>query len=117
MRGVDRFAFYQRGFNDDLYRGRRPDHGGAHRRIRGGRGHLADLHAAQGRQEAATRLATGLVAGLVFGPATGLYGAERLDLLATLSAPEIVLSGSAAVSLTAWWALGALKRMAERWGR
>lgn len=71
----------------------------------------------KGRREAATRLVTGLVAGLVFGPATGLYGAEKLGLVATLSTPEIVLSGSAAISLTAWWVLGALKRMAERWGR
>ncbi len=70
-----------------------------------------------GRREAATRLATGLVAGLVFGPAAGFIGAEKFGLAATLSAPETVLSGSAAVSLTAWWALGALRRVAERWGR
>lgn len=71
----------------------------------------------KGRREAAARLATGLVAGLVFGAPAGLYGAEKLGLVATLSAPEIVLSGAAAVSMTAWWVLGALKRMAERWGR
>lgn len=71
----------------------------------------------KGRREAAARLATGLVAGLVFGAPAGLYGAEKLGLATTLSAPETVLSGSAAISLTAWWVLGALKRVAERWGR
>jgi hypothetical protein len=71
----------------------------------------------KGRREAAIRFVTGFVAGLIFGAPAGLYLAARLGLAAELSGPETALSGSAAVSLTAWWALGVLKRVAERWGR
>ena len=71
----------------------------------------------QGRREAASRFITGLVAGLVFGGPTGLYWAEKLTLADLVSPLEIMLSGSALVSLTAWWGLGALRRVAERWGR
>ena len=71
----------------------------------------------RGRREAATRFTTGLLAGLLFGGPAGLYIAGKLALMEALSGSDIVLSGSAAVSLCAWWVLGALKRMAERWGR
>ena len=71
----------------------------------------------QSRREAVTRFLTGLVAGLVFGGPTGLYVAAKLALAESMPVSEIALSGSALVSLTAWWGLGALKRMAEKWGR
>lgn len=69
------------------------------------------------RQEAASRLATSLACGIVFGGETGLYLSARLGLSADMSASEMMLSGSAAASLTAWWALGLLARIAERLGR
>jgi hypothetical protein len=71
----------------------------------------------RGRREAVSRFLTGLVAGLVFGGAAGLTTAAKLGIADLLSPAEIALSGSAMVSLTAWWALGALKRVAERWAR
>lgn len=71
----------------------------------------------KGRREAASRFVTGLVAGLVFGGPAGLYWGEKLGLAHLSSPTEIMLSGSAFVSLTAWWGLGALRRVAERWGR
>jgi hypothetical protein len=69
------------------------------------------------RREAACRFAAGLVSGLVFGGPAGLWLAGRLGLADRLSGSEIMLSGAAAVSLSAWWALGVLARIARRWGR
>lgn len=71
----------------------------------------------KGRREAVSRFVTGGVSGLVFGGATGAALAERFGVAATLSAPEMMLMGSAAASLCAWWVLGALSRIAERCGR
>ena len=70
-----------------------------------------------GRREAACRFLAGLVSGLVFGGPAGVLIAARLGIAASLSASEIMLSGAAAVSLSAWWALGVLARVARRWGR
>ena len=66
-------------------------------------------------REAVSRFVTGLVSGLVFGGATGMALAERLGVFALLTRPEILLMGSAAASLTAWWALGILARIADRY--
>ncbi len=69
------------------------------------------------RREAACRFIAGLVSGMVFGGPAGVLIAGRLGLSSHLSGSEIMLSGAAAVSLTAWWALGVLARLARRWGR
>jgi hypothetical protein len=54
---------------------------------------------------------------LVFGGPAGVLLAGRLGIAMHLSASDIMLSGAAAVSLSAWWALGVLARVARRWGR
>lgn len=69
------------------------------------------------RREAASRFLTGMTCGLIFGGPTGLWLAERLGLSGMLSGPETMLAGSAAASLCAWWVLGALSRVADRYGR
>ena len=66
----------------------------------------------KGRQEAFSRLAVSLASGMVFGGQTGLLMADRLGLGDHLSASELMLSGSAAASLSAWWVLGILARIA-----
>lgn len=71
----------------------------------------------KGRREAASRFVVGLVSGLVFGSVAGAALAERFGLSGRISATEIALAGSAAASLSAWWVLGALSRVAERFGR
>ena len=68
------------------------------------------------RREAACRFVAGVISGLVFGGPAGVLLAARLGITRHLSASEIMLSGAAAVSLCAWWALGGLVRMARRWG-
>ena len=69
------------------------------------------------RREAACRFIAGVISGVVFGGPAGVLLAGRLGIATHLSASEIMLSGAAAVSLTAWWALGVLARAARRWGR
>ncbi|MBS3650804.1 hypothetical protein KEU06_19515 [Pseudaminobacter sp. 19-2017] len=64
-----------------------------------------------GRREAAIRFAVGLVCGLVFGGTAGLKIATELGLEETIGSTELALMGAAAASLSAWWALGLLKRM------
>lgn len=71
----------------------------------------------QTHREAACRFFTGLIAGLVFGGASGAGLAEYFGVGGVLSTPETVLMGSAAASLSAWWVLGALSRIADRFGR
>ncbi|WP_348519697.1 DUF6107 family protein [Aureimonas sp. ME7] len=66
-----------------------------------------------GRREAAARFLTGAVTGLVFGGPAGLALAEHLDLAGRIGAAELALMGSAAVSLCAWWALGAGQRFTD----
>lgn len=68
------------------------------------------------RREAAGRFATGLTCGLIFGGPTGLWLTQRLGISGTLSGPETMLAGSAAAGLCAWRVLGALSRVAERYG-
>ncbi len=69
----------------------------------------------RGRREAATRLLVGLVAGLVFGSTAGVKMADMIGLLGKISAFEITLMGATLSSLCAWWSLGTLQRIVERW--
>lgn len=68
----------------------------------------------KGRREAAARFAVGLVSGLVFGGTVGLKIAIELGIEDRLGAGELALMGSAAASLSAWWALGFLLRLLTR---
>lgn len=68
------------------------------------------------RREAASRFFTGLCCGLIFGHPAGIWIAERLALVDTLTTSELMLSGSALASLCAWWGLGILSRLATRYG-
>ena len=67
----------------------------------------------RGRREAASRFMIGTVTGVVFGPPAGLMLAAQVNLGDTLDSGELVLMGSAAASLCAWWALGVLGRFAD----
>ena len=69
----------------------------------------------QSKREAASRFFTGLSCGLVFGGPAGLWIVAKLDIAGSLSGAEVMLTGSAASSLVAWWVLGAAVRLAERW--
>lgn len=69
----------------------------------------------KGRREAVLRFAVGLVTGLVFGGPAGIKTADFLGLLEKISATEVALMGASLVSLSAWWALGVLQRLAEHW--
>lgn len=71
----------------------------------------------KGRREAASRFFTGLICGLIFGGPAGLWIVSRLGIVGTLSGTEVMLTGSAAASLSAWWVLGAAARIAERFGQ
>lgn len=68
----------------------------------------------QGRREAAARFAVGVVCGLVFGGTAGLKIAVELGVDGLLGPAETMLMGSAAASLCAWWALGAVMRVLRR---
>jgi hypothetical protein len=68
----------------------------------------------RGRREAAVRFAVGLVSGAVFGGGVGLKLASELGLGPELGKVELMLMGSAAASLCAWWALGFVMRLFER---
>ncbi|MBO6719145.1 MAG: hypothetical protein JJ913_14405 [Rhizobiaceae bacterium] len=63
------------------------------------------------RREAAIRFAVGVACGLVFGGAAGLKIAAELGIADALGAGELMLMGSAAASLCAWWALGLIMRV------
>ncbi|MFZ1812913.1 MAG: DUF6107 family protein [Rhizobiaceae bacterium] len=69
-----------------------------------------------GRREAALRFATGLVAGVIFGASAGVKLADYLDISQQISRFEMTMSGAAATSLAAWWALGVIARLAARYG-
>lgn len=62
------------------------------------------------RREAAIRFAVGVACGLVFGGTAGLKIATELGIAGTLGAGELMLMGSAAASLCAWWGLGVVMR-------
>lgn len=67
-----------------------------------------------GRREAAIRFAVGVVSGLVFGGAAGLKIAQELGIAGEIGAAELMLVGSAAASLCAWWAVGFVMRALSR---
>ncbi len=67
-----------------------------------------------GRREAASRFAVGVVCGLVFGGTAGLKIASELGVEAIIGPIEMMLMGSAAASLCAWWALGFVMRAFEQ---
>ncbi|WP_276118784.1 MULTISPECIES: DUF6107 family protein [Pararhizobium] len=67
------------------------------------------------KREAASRFFTGLSCGLIFGGPAGLWIVAELDIAGSLSGAEVMLTGSAASSLVAWWVLGVAVRLAERW--
>ncbi len=69
----------------------------------------------RGRREAWLRMSVGLVTGLIFGGTAGVKMADALGLLGKVSVFEITLMGAALASLCAWWGLGVLQRIAERW--
>lgn len=71
----------------------------------------------QSHREAASRFLTGLGCGLVFGGPTGLWLEHALDLGGALSPAELMLSGSAAASLCAWWGIGIMSLLAARYQR
>ncbi len=62
------------------------------------------------RREAGIRFGVGVAAGLVFGGTVGLKIAVELGIADSLGPFELVLMGSAAASLCAWWALGLILR-------
>lgn len=66
------------------------------------------------RREAAVRFAVGVACGLVFGGAAGLKIADELGIVDLLGAGELMLMGSAAASLCAWWGIGLVMRMFAR---
>ena len=70
----------------------------------------------QGRREAAVRFAVGVVCGLVFGGTAGVKIAVELGVQRWLGTTETMLMGSAAASLCAWWAVGAVIRVLKRKG-
>jgi hypothetical protein len=62
------------------------------------------------RREAAIRFAVGVACGLVFGGAAGVKIASELGIETLIGPVELMLTGSAAASLCAWWALGFVVR-------
>lgn len=69
----------------------------------------------RGRREAASRLLVGVVTGVIFGGTAGVKLADAMGLLDKISPFEITLMGATLASLSAWWGLGALQRVLERW--
>lgn len=67
-----------------------------------------------GRRDAAVRFAVGVVCGLVFGGTAGVKIAVELGVQRWLGTAETMLMGSAAASLCAWWAVGAVIRVLRR---
>ncbi len=66
------------------------------------------------RREAFLRFAVGITIGMIFGTATGFKLADYLEITDRMSEVDMALSGAALASLTAWWALGVLSRLAKR---
>ena len=67
-----------------------------------------------GRRDAAVRFAVGVVCGLVFGGTAGVKIAVELGVERLIGPTETMLMGSAAASLCAWWAVGAVIRIFKR---
>lgn len=67
------------------------------------------------RREAAIRFAIGVACGLVFGGTAGLKIATELGIAKSIGTGELVLMGSAAASLGAWWGLGIISQVVKQW--
>lgn len=63
-------------------------------------------------QEAVARFATGMICGLIFGPAVGIFLANQLGL--AMQSHELQLAGACTASFGSWWALGLLTRQMQR---
>jgi hypothetical protein len=68
-----------------------------------------------GRREAAIRFAVGVACGLVFGGTAGLKIATELGIAKSIGDGELLLMGSAAASLCAWWVLGIASQAVKHW--
>ena len=68
-------------------------------------------------REAASRFICGMLCGVIFGGPVGLWLARHFSLSDGLSASEVMLVGSASASLTCWWVLGILARLANRFAK
>jgi hypothetical protein len=68
-------------------------------------------------REAASRFLTGMSFGLIFGEPMGVWLTTKLGIEGELSGSKVMLAGSAAASLCAWWVLGALAGVAGRYGK
>jgi len=68
------------------------------------------------RREAFLRFVVGITIGMIFGTSAGLKLADYLEIVERMTAVEIALSGGALASLSAWWGLGILSRLANRIG-
>lgn len=68
----------------------------------------------RGRREAAVRFFVGLACGLVFGGTAGVKIAAELGVEKMLGESELMLMGSAAASLCAWWAVGLVIRVLQK---
>lgn len=71
----------------------------------------------QSHREAASRFMCGMLSGVIFGGPLGLWLARHFALSDGLSTQDIVLAGSAAASLSCWWVLGILTRLASRYAK
>ena len=69
----------------------------------------------QGRREALLRFTVGVVVGVVFGTTAGLKIADVLGVLGRVTLIEITVMGATLASVSAWWGLGALQRLVERY--
>ena len=68
-------------------------------------------------REAASRFICGMLCGMIFGGPVGLWLAKHFSLSEDLSQVDILLAGSAVASLTCWWVLGILVRLANRYAK
>ena len=66
------------------------------------------------RREAISRLAVGVISGLVFGPAAGVKLVEWLALPSAVDSAETMLMGASAASFASWWGLGIVVRALDR---
>ena len=57
----------------------------------------------------------GVVVGVVFGTTAGLKIADFLGVLGRVTLIEITVMGATLASVSAWWGLGALQRLVERY--
>ena len=69
----------------------------------------------KGRREAWLRFAVGVTTGVIFGGTAGVKLFDMLGLMGSVSVVEMALVGAAVCSLSAWWGLGVLRRVAESW--